>query len=187
MITFLIRKTSIDIGNQRDKTSNNTDFMVLIVFYTWSQLRPFVLVFYYNYYFGDSLKFIIAAKLTLLWLLNIMRYGFDMFGSRALSQIELKCPAVRNFHRISAESHDKILLRVFDVCLEIPSESKHYFSFVVEELSKYTTNSKDCRHLENKLRSVCRARISKRLNVWQSEIFIEFLQQVTIKHALYPI
>lgn len=103
-----------------------------------------------------------------------MRYGFNMLGSRARSQIELKCPAVRNFHRISAESHDKILSRVLDVCLEIPSESKHYFSFVVEEFSKseYTTNSQCCRHFEKKRIEVrVPGTISNRLNVWQSEIF----------------
>ena len=34
------------------------------------------------------------------------------------------------------KSHSK-LVRVFDVCLEMPSDSKNYFGFVVDEFSEF--------------------------------------------------
>ena len=54
------------------------------------------------------------------------------------------------FTEFSQKPHAN-LLRVFDVCLEMPSDSKNYFGFVVDEFSElvYTTKSLGCRHLEN--------------------------------------
>ena len=60
-----------------------------------------------------------------------------------------KCPAVRDFNRISTESHDKTIVRVFDVCLETPSDSQNYFGFVVDEFpsTRMLTRSKTSRDI----------------------------------------
>ena len=43
-----------------------------------------------------------------------------------------KCPAVRNFHRISSE---RFFSMVFDVSLEMQSDSKNYVSVQDDEIS----------------------------------------------------
>ena len=56
--------------------------------------------------------------------------------------------------KCSPNSHRKPhanLLRVFDVCLEMPSDSKNYFDFLLDEISElvHTIKSLGCCHLEN--------------------------------------
>ena len=93
-------------------------------------------------------------------------------------------PAVRNCHRISAESYDKTILRVFGVCLKIPSDSKSYFGLVVDEFSKREhtiltihtrkvfDTKKVCGQTAGDMQS-----LSNTLYTRQSEILFEFLQK----------
>ena len=62
-------------------------------------------------------------------------------------------------------------MRVFDICLEIISDPKNYFGFVVDELSKRVYTIKLLR---------LPGTVLNRLNARQSEIFNGFLLKVTI-------
>ena len=48
-----------------------------------------------------------------------------------------KCWAVRHFQKVSTEKAYLNALKVFDVCLELPSGSEKYFGFVFDEFCAY--------------------------------------------------
>ena len=67
-------------------------------------------------------------------------------------------------------------MRVFDVSLEISSNSKNYFGFVVDEFSKREHTMKSRGFDTQKLFEVrLPGTVSNTLNARQSEILIEFL------------
>ena len=68
-------------------------------------------------------------------------------------------------------------MSVVDVCLEIASDSKNYFGFVVDEFSKRVYTIKLLRLPGTVLNRL------NRLNARQSEIFNGFLLKVTINSS----
>ena len=52
------------------------------------------------------------------------------------SSFKAKCPAVQNFETISKESLFQTFSKYFCICLELPSDSEKYFSFVVDKVSE---------------------------------------------------